>query len=116
MGIAPQGTRSLRGGSWNNNARNLRAANRNRNTPSNRNNNNGFRVALGQHIRVSRVFIFTELESVFRVSMSAVPVLLLPYRKVAEYKSVIVGLVGNDLFGFVRFHLFEHPAMASFQL
>ena len=35
-----------RGGSWNNNARNCRAANRNRNTPSNRNNNLGFRVAL----------------------------------------------------------------------
>jgi len=36
--------RVLRGGSWNNNPRNLRAANRNRNTPDNRNNNNGFRV------------------------------------------------------------------------
>jgi hypothetical protein len=36
--------RVLRGGSWNNNPQNLRAANRNRNTPDNRNNNNGFRV------------------------------------------------------------------------
>ena len=35
----------LRGGSWNNNPRNLRSANRNRNTPDNRNNNNGFRAA-----------------------------------------------------------------------
>ncbi|MCY4150325.1 MAG: hypothetical protein OXD44_11075 [Gammaproteobacteria bacterium] len=35
----------LRGGSWNNNPRNLRSANRNRNRPDNRNNNNGFRVA-----------------------------------------------------------------------
>ena len=34
-----------RGGSWNNNARNIRCANRNRNTPDNRNNNLGFRVA-----------------------------------------------------------------------
>jgi hypothetical protein len=34
-----------RGGSWNNNAQNCRAANRNRNTPDNRNNNLGFRVA-----------------------------------------------------------------------
>ncbi|MFO7675686.1 MAG: SUMF1/EgtB/PvdO family nonheme iron enzyme [bacterium] len=34
-----------RGGSWNNNARNLRSANRNRNEPSNRNNNLGFRCA-----------------------------------------------------------------------
>jgi formylglycine-generating enzyme required for sulfatase activity len=37
--------RVLRGGSWNNNPTNLRSANRNRNTPDNRNNNNGFRLA-----------------------------------------------------------------------
>ncbi len=37
--------RVLRGGSWNNNADNCRVANRNNNTPENRNNNNGFRVA-----------------------------------------------------------------------
>jgi len=36
--------RVLRGRSWNNNPRNLRAANRNRNTTENRNNNMGFRV------------------------------------------------------------------------
>jgi hypothetical protein len=34
-----------RGGSWNNNPQNCRAANRNRNTPTNRNNNIGFRLA-----------------------------------------------------------------------
>jgi len=34
-----------RGGSWNNNPHNCRAANRNRNTPTNRNNNVGFRLA-----------------------------------------------------------------------
>ncbi|AUT00516.1 peptidase C14 [Nostoc sp. CENA543] len=34
----------LRGGSWNNNARNCRSANRNRNARANRNNNVGFRV------------------------------------------------------------------------
>jgi formylglycine-generating enzyme required for sulfatase activity len=34
----------LRGGSWNNNPRNCRAANRNNNAPGNRNNNVGFRV------------------------------------------------------------------------
>ena len=33
----------LRGGSFNNDTRNLRAANRNRNAPDNRNNNIGFR-------------------------------------------------------------------------
>lgn len=37
--------RVLRGGSWNNNARNVRSANRNNNDPTNRNNNVGFRVA-----------------------------------------------------------------------
>ena len=39
--------RVLRGGSWNNNANNCRSANRNRNTPDNRNNNIGFRVVVG---------------------------------------------------------------------
>lgn len=34
---------TLRGGSWNNHAKNARASNRNRNQPGNRNNNNGFR-------------------------------------------------------------------------
>lgn len=34
-----------RGGSWNNNARNCRSANRNRNDPGNRNNNLGLRLA-----------------------------------------------------------------------
>jgi len=34
-----------RGGSWNNDAQNSRAACRNNNTPDNRNNNIGFRVA-----------------------------------------------------------------------
>lgn len=35
----------LRGGFWNNNPINLRTANRNNNTPDNRNNNIGFRCA-----------------------------------------------------------------------
>jgi formylglycine-generating enzyme required for sulfatase activity len=35
--------RVIRGGSWNNNAINCRTANRNNNTPDNRNNNLGFR-------------------------------------------------------------------------
>jgi hypothetical protein len=34
----------VRGGSWNNNQNNARAAYRNNNHPANRNNNNGFRV------------------------------------------------------------------------
>src|SRR5271167_1659621 len=38
-------SRVLRGGSFNNQASNVRSANRNNNVPTNRNNNNGFRVA-----------------------------------------------------------------------
>ncbi len=37
--------RVLRGGSWINEPQNLRAANRNHNTPDNRNHNNGLRLA-----------------------------------------------------------------------
>ncbi|MDR1154783.1 MAG: SUMF1/EgtB/PvdO family nonheme iron enzyme [Bacteroidales bacterium] len=44
-GSKPQGSnRVLRGGNWNNNARNCRSAYRNNNNPDNRNNNVGFRV------------------------------------------------------------------------
>jgi formylglycine-generating enzyme required for sulfatase activity len=39
--------RVLRGGSWNNNdSTNLLSSNRNNDTPTNRNDNNGFRVVL----------------------------------------------------------------------
>ncbi len=41
----PPDRRVLRGGSWNNKPENARPANRNRNTPENRNDNNGFRPA-----------------------------------------------------------------------
>ncbi len=41
--------RVKRGGSWNNNARNCRSANRNNNSPGNRNNNLGFRLARPPH-------------------------------------------------------------------
>jgi hypothetical protein len=47
-----------RGGSWNNNAGNCRSANRNRNSPENRNNNLGFRVALAP----SAEWIFCQTE------------------------------------------------------
>ena len=40
--------RVIRGGSWNNNARNVRAAARNWNSPGNRNDNLGFRLARAQ--------------------------------------------------------------------
>lgn len=38
-----------RGGSWNNDARNCSASNRDNNNPDNRNNNLGFRLATSQH-------------------------------------------------------------------
>ena len=47
--------RVLRGGSWNNNGRNVRSANRNRNEPDNRNNNVGFRLSLA-HACVDATF------------------------------------------------------------
>jgi formylglycine-generating enzyme required for sulfatase activity len=43
--MAKASARVLRGGSWNNNGRNCRSANRNMNEPDNRNHNNGFRLA-----------------------------------------------------------------------
>ncbi len=44
MTVFTGSNRVIRGGSWNNNAQNVRAANRNNNDPSNRNNNVGFRL------------------------------------------------------------------------
>ena len=44
----------VRGGSWNNNQDNARAAYRNNNTPDNRNTNIGFRVLLSSHIHHPR--------------------------------------------------------------
>lgn len=41
----------LRGGAWNNNQDNARAASRNRNNPNNRNNNIGFRVVRAMFVR-----------------------------------------------------------------
>ena len=46
MGLAEKAGRVVRGGSWNNDdTDNFRCANRNNNDPTNRNDNNGFRVA-----------------------------------------------------------------------
>jgi formylglycine-generating enzyme required for sulfatase activity len=42
----------LRGGGWNNNPDNARAANRNNNHPDNRNNNIGFRPVCSSHIHL----------------------------------------------------------------
>ena len=49
LGMPQMGAnRVIRGGGWNNNARNVRAASRNANEPSNRNDNVGFRVSRAQ--------------------------------------------------------------------
>ncbi len=52
-GVATGANRVVRGGSWNNHARNCRCAYRNRNAPDNRNNNLGFRCARA-HDRTGR--------------------------------------------------------------
>ena len=51
FGDGPQGSNRVnRGGSWNNTVAHCRAANRNTDTPSNRNNNLGFRLALAPQL------------------------------------------------------------------
>ena len=49
-GKANGARRVVRGGSWNNNEDNVRAAYRNRNNTDNRNDNQGFRVALSPQL------------------------------------------------------------------
>ena len=51
MGRPETEPRVVRGGSWNNNQDNARAANRNNRHPDNRNDNNGFRVVCASPIR-----------------------------------------------------------------
>jgi hypothetical protein len=56
----------LRGGSWNNNAKNCRSANRNNNSPDNSNNNNGFRLLRSSKMmdilieQINFLFLLTE--------------------------------------------------------
>ncbi|NCC93840.1 MAG: hypothetical protein EOM10_11230 [Opitutae bacterium] len=54
LGVGRGGSRANRGGSWNNTPRRVRSANRNRNTPDNRNDNLGFRLAQATRDRQSR--------------------------------------------------------------
>ncbi|MBI5750277.1 MAG: hypothetical protein HZA00_14255 [Nitrospinae bacterium] len=69
----------LRGGSWNNNAKNTRAANRNRNNPDNRNNNNGFRVASTLKCLIARASKFKDFEGVqVRVQTCLLPCEIMP--------------------------------------
>ncbi len=56
------GLRVLRGGSWNNNPQNLRAARRNRNNTENRNNNIGFRVASTAAARAARITVLAGVQ------------------------------------------------------
>ena len=61
----------MRGGSWNNKPDRVRSANRNRNTPTNRNNNVGFRLASPPAIQSRRVHECGGREA--RVIMSPLP-------------------------------------------
>ena len=56
--------RVIRGGSWNNNANNMRASNRNNNNPGNINNNLGFRCANTLSDLMARTSEFTDCEGV----------------------------------------------------
>lgn len=70
FGVYKETFRVNRGGSWNNNARNVRAANRNRNSANNRNNNLGFRLCVSQarhKIAVQRMFQFPLLGTKMRL-------------------------------------------------
>ena len=49
--------RVIRGGSWNNEARNLRSAVRNNNGPGNRNSNVGFRLSSSRQRRSFIIFV-----------------------------------------------------------
>jgi hypothetical protein len=62
------GKKVLRGGAWNNKARNVRAAYRNANDPDNRNNNIGFRCARA-HAWVGRPTSEQELIQVIAVAI-----------------------------------------------
>ncbi len=61
----------MRGGSWNNKPARVRSANRNRNDPANRNNNQGFRLASPPAIQNRRVHGCDGREA--RVIMSPLP-------------------------------------------
>ena len=55
--------RVMRGGSWNNNGRNVRSAYRNHNSPDNRNDNIGFRLALA-HSRIG-ITVYDQIKPCF---------------------------------------------------
>lgn len=72
-----------RGGSWNNNAQNVRSANRNNNDPSNRNNNIGFRLASTFHSRTGAVQGWRRRSEMSRTAVGH-PGILLPGSKSSE--------------------------------
>jgi len=63
LSVLGQGQKSSnrvkRGGSWNNNAQNCRSANRNNNSPGNRNNNLGIRLSSSRYGQMLCVHGFT---------------------------------------------------------
>ncbi|GHT84316.1 hypothetical protein FACS18947_1600 [Bacteroidia bacterium] len=60
LGLNTKGSNRVnRGGSWNNNAQNVRVPNRNNNSPGNRNNNLGFRLASSTKQQIDFEPVFT---------------------------------------------------------
>jgi hypothetical protein len=91
--------RVKRGGSWNNNANNVRSANRNNNIPDNSNNNLGFRpVNTGTYVRIS---VFKDAETVhMSVQISFLPYIygfyLYIYANKNRYIRGLVGYISED--------------------
>ena len=94
QGLSSGQYRVLRGGSWNNKPQNVRAANRNRNKPANRNNNSGFRLSLSapRLLWKPRCRVFTEIRIV-RMIIYRPPILR--RSDLDEYKRGRAGVVAE---------------------
>lgn len=62
-----------RGGSWNNDAADCRTANRNTNEPTNRTNNNGFRLALNSAGKAAIALRLQTEQIVFQSGWISIP-------------------------------------------
>ncbi len=94
-----------RGGSWNNNPRNCRSANRNRNAPGNRNSNLGFRLLSSAVVR----------KQMLPTEPTAIPFFCLREDKLHRYLPGVSNKCESSRQVFIRsphvysyFHLFCH--------
>ncbi|MCX5656032.1 MAG: SUMF1/EgtB/PvdO family nonheme iron enzyme [Planctomycetota bacterium] len=96
-GAEPNSQRVLRGGSWNNNTDNCRAANRNNNTPDNRNNNYGFRVVVSVSapaLSIRRLALSSGIDRLTGLASVTMKVLaLLLSRRASSFRSVPAGRI-----------------------